>query len=652
MMNGKKLTTMAAFTAVCAAACFAAPSPAGGRASCGGSNEPRQLIWAYWGHEPSEFLRRKTGGALSIGEWLPAWYDRMHGEELIAKAAAIGINTVYCHYFKGLGLKHEHDNMERTRKFVEIAHRHGVRVLGYCTFGTMFYETLKDEVPDLEKWARIEYNGSINPWRPHQYFRWRPCRESRGYMEYIKSVVTYGVSHVGLDGFHFDNMSVQKCYCERCQRAFREWLTANVPNPYETCGLPHFSNVLLPPDPLPPGLKEELHDPLVLWCDRFRHARHDAAASELFDHVRKVGGKLIVHNTGVFGTTFRGTGAYLPGAWKSDMQFTENGKLVRCVNGRNITQILAYKASRRMGFKLLDSNWPRDAERGLAMIEGVDQMVRLLAQGMIYGDVCGTHWLLRSTKHGDRVVMDDPVVYSAVSNAFAFYRANPELYDGAPVARTRLLFATDTLYGWSGPGIRSGIVEFIKLGDRLSDLGVPYLLTLEEDVDSISPGEILLLPDMRYVNDTLHAKIVAAAARGVRIVLTGKYGLYNENGRERDMDNPVRGLSEVRNVLHEIPDETRIRAFGPDGSEIRGVMVETTVNSSGDFVFHMMRPDNEKALDFVEVKLAEPRISAASKASLRSFDPGCRLESAECADGSATLRVRGLRTMASVLFGK
>ena len=642
-----------ALAAVCAAAALlsAAPAQAAEAASANGRPGPGQVIWAYWGHEPSEFLKRKSGGAFAIGEWLAAWYDRMLSEELVAKAAAIGINTVYCHYFKGLGLRHEHDNMERTRKFVEIAHRYGVRVLGYCTFGTMFYETMKDEVPDLEKWARIQYNGSIDPWRPHQYFRWRPCRESRGYMDYMKSVIAYGVQHVGLDGFHFDNMSVQRCYCDRCQRAFREWLAANVPNPYDACGLPHFRNVLLPPDPLPPGMGEELHDPIVLWCDRFRHARHDAAASEIFDHVRKVGGKIVVHNTGVFGTTFRGTGAYMPGARKSDMLFTENGKLIGCENGRNITQILAYKASRRYGFTLLDSNWRR-ADGKHAMIEGVDLMQRFLAQAMIYGNTCGTHWLLRSTRHGDRVMMDDPVVYSTVSNAFTFFRANPKLYDGSPVARTRLLFATDTLYGWSGPGRNSGIVEFIKLGDRLSDMGVPFLLTLEEDVDSVSPGELLVLPDMRYVNAALHAKIVAAASRGVRIVLTGKYGLYDENGRERDLDNPIIGLSEVRDTLRGIPDKARIKAFGPDGGEIRGIMVETTVNSSGEFVFHMLRPGNENTLDFVEVPLAEPRISASSKATLRSFDPGCRLESAECADGKATLRVRGLRTMASVVFGK
>ena len=44
-----------------------------GGAPCQADVRDRPVIWAYWGHEPSEFLQRKGGmpGMFSLGEWMP-----------------------------------------------------------------------------------------------------------------------------------------------------------------------------------------------------------------------------------------------------------------------------------------------------------------------------------------------------------------------------------------------------------------------------------------------------------------------------------------------------------------------------------------------------------------------------------------------------
>ena len=120
-----------------------------------------------------------------------------------------------------------------------------------------------------------------------------------------------------------------------------------------------------------------------------------------------------------------------------------------------------------------------------------------------------------------------------------------------------------------------------------------------------------------------------------------------------------RGFAARRGVLRTAHGDVQTPVFMPVGTQatvktleprdLHDLRVQILLGNT----YHLLlRPGNENTLDFVEVPLAEPRISASSKARLRSFDPGCQLESAKCADGKATLRVRGLRTMASVVFEK
>ena len=119
-----------------------------------GVDSASATVWSYWNHEPADHLRRmgySRPSVFTVGEWLPQWYDRLHGEELISKVADCGVDTVYSHFFKGFGIKHEHAEMERTKEFAKIAHRHGVKVLGYCQFNSLYYEAMLDEVPDLEQ---------------------------------------------------------------------------------------------------------------------------------------------------------------------------------------------------------------------------------------------------------------------------------------------------------------------------------------------------------------------------------------------------------------------------------------------------------------------------------------------------------------------
>ena len=97
-------------------------------------------VWTYWNHEPADHLRRMTYSnptVFTTGEWLSDWYERLHGGALIGTVADLGVDTVYCHFFKGFGLAHEQVEMLRTRDFVKLAHARGVKVLGYCQLNSL-----------------------------------------------------------------------------------------------------------------------------------------------------------------------------------------------------------------------------------------------------------------------------------------------------------------------------------------------------------------------------------------------------------------------------------------------------------------------------------------------------------------------------------
>ena len=613
-------------------------------------------VWSYWNHEPADHLRRMSYSAPSVftlGEWLPEWYERLHGEELIGKAASLGVDTVYCHFFKGFGLKHEHDEMERTREFAKIAHSRGVKVLGYCQMNSLYYEAMLGEIPDLEKWTRRNGDGSIAVYTSN-YYRWSPCVESREYTDYMKKVVRYGIEHVGLDGFHFDNSYARDCHCERCQKAFRAWLAENVQNPRETCGLADFSYVRIPPKPEIAEPQLELHDPLHLWRQKFRHAQIARFHKEIFDYVKSFGpDKLVLHNP-AFGRGRFDTAAVDVAVEPEscDILLAENPRFIREeAGGALVTQVAAYKLGRRLGFKVFDSTWPKvlaDAEWGeprASIPRDADSILRFYAQGMIYGDIAGCPWLVRSTKNGGGVILDDSLQAGLAGKAFKFYKVNRErLYDTVPTARTKLLYATDTFYGWSG--VTAGFAAFFEATERLNREGVPYTVAMEGDIAAMTSGELLVLPDIRFLSRRLFDAIAAADGRGVKILPLGRAGRYDENGKERAKDNPIFELRQIANKVSEVPHEFKVDMSAP------GIMAETQVNKRGERILHLLRPGNSSTVPSLRVVLdASVGRILALPPELFTLDDGCSLADAQRdTAGRITLTIRNFRTMCSVVL--
>ncbi len=610
----------------------------------------KQVIWSNWNHEPIDHLRRLGENKISIftlGEWLPEWYDRLHSVELIKKGAEMGINTIYTHFFKGFGLIHEHDDMERMREFVEIAHKYGVEVIGYIQLGTLNYETLLDEIPNLKEWIAVDTNGKPLTYGSH-YYRWRPCLESREFIEYYKKVLLYGLKHVGLDGFHFDGSRVRECYCDKCLASFRKYLNETIKNPRELVGLNHFNHVEFPPEvSYWTGGVDEVHDVITLYRGRFRHLQLHKAQSELFDFIKENGGKHVLHNPGLLRPDFGGYIDPQLNPKSCDFVFGENNNFIVHKNGKNEHQVLAYKVAERFNFKLFDAPWlhmsksPTDDED--VVIPNEKSIIdRFLTQGMIFGNISGAPWFVRSQKMGSKVTIDDENHYNTTKNAFDYFKQNAELYDAKTVTKVKLLYATDTFYGY----VKTGYVDFQKTANDLTKNGVPYSIITEDQIDNVEQGEVIVLPNYRYAPTSQYEKIKSATERGVRVLMIGSYGLCTENGKERDHRNPIRNLQGLDNVLTEIPDDVKIK------TDVSDALLEIRRNAKGNYVFHVLRIDNDDTLKTAEFEFNSDLFGNEVNAKLYSIDPDCALDSVTIKDGVVKIKIRNLTTMASIEFSK
>jgi len=186
----------------------------------------REPVFMVGSHEPLSF-RRRTGYASAYEE---ERFAQDHSEEVVKGLAKRGITWVRFHFFKGFGLKAEADEIEMTRKFVKLCHKHGIKVELYTQFGTLHYETLLAEDEDMLSWCAVTEDGqTATIVYGHHDFRAKPCLVRNGYWDYFKKVLDKGLEIQG-DGFGFDNVGnpaePEACHCPECRRAFVKHLKA------------------------------------------------------------------------------------------------------------------------------------------------------------------------------------------------------------------------------------------------------------------------------------------------------------------------------------------------------------------------------------------------------------------------------------------
>lgn len=236
-------------------------------------------FWAGW--EPHRHYQRRGGSRGTFyfgnGPWVEEWGQRLFSDEAIELAAGMGATILVTQFYKGIGRKMESSLWPALRDFTERCHRRGIKVWGYVQGSSIYPEFMSLERPDMDDWVSVDYHGKQQCWGA-SYFRLTPCLTSEAYRDYMVSVVRDGMSLVGLDDLHVDNSYYKHCWCERCQKKFRDYLTARG-DLEQTTGIPDARHIKAPP--LPKN-SDHVQDPLrIHWIefgvqvrlDFYRHLR-------------------------------------------------------------------------------------------------------------------------------------------------------------------------------------------------------------------------------------------------------------------------------------------------------------------------------------------------------------------------------------------
>lgn len=227
---------------------------------------PRRECWFWAGWEPDRYYRR-IGARSTLyfgnGDWIADWRAKLEGRACLKALQEAGGSLLITRFYKGFGLAVERKEWDSLKRFVELAHAHGIKVWGYLQGQSLFGEFLFNEQPEARDWVARSHDGTQKHWAG-AYNRFAICLTSPEYLKMLESVVREGLKHVNLDGFHMDNNYYSHCYCSRCKRLFREWLSAR--GDLETLTGIEKADCVEPP-PLSQEA-EMLPDPLaILWIE-------------------------------------------------------------------------------------------------------------------------------------------------------------------------------------------------------------------------------------------------------------------------------------------------------------------------------------------------------------------------------------------------
>ncbi|MBW1696418.1 MAG: family 10 glycosylhydrolase [Deltaproteobacteria bacterium] len=481
---------------------------------------PVKALHAGDNKHPQWWLR---DGICFVGNWEPlsfrirngrvprdymAHYEFEHQESTVRELKQAGVNMVITHFYKGLGLEHEKEDLSYTRKLVKNLKKHGMYAGAYIG-STLFSETLYREIPGSSDWVQLNRRGEPIIYSD-QYFRERADFTQDGYREQIKKVVEKAIEDYGVDLIHFDNFytmfPLDAGHTRHIQRLFREYLETKY-RPKQRKERLGFEDVsLVRPPRVANRPMAPVTDPLVQEWIEFRVEVLSDFVRELSTHIRKLNPETIVEFNphGIWGQN----NAYANGMDHarllplSDIFWSEDPDHARYFPDQNrlVSKIRSYKLGRKFGNALFSyNNSPLELAEAMAF------------NRMCLGDV---PWSIIENEEATRVNRE----------FISFFNRNKELYrDLETIADVGVMrdFESLTFGGWV-PFLATVQAEQVLIQNR-----VPFTLLFDQDWDNLEDYKVVVLAAQENLTneeiDRLESYLQGGGALAVVGSTTGAY---------------------------------------------------------------------------------------------------------------------------------
>ena len=514
--------------------------------------DPLTTRWTFGAHEPYTMYRRVgnhcTGGIDGNAQWVKPWLD-WWDEHAPEKMEELGLNFLHSRFYKGMGWEVEKKDFPNVQKFVRNCHRHGVKALAYVQFCTLYPEVMRAEIPDIENWAGIDFMGRKNLYGGYngQYFRWAPCLTCKEWEEYTKRMCTIALTDGGFDGIMFDNVFDMPCYCDRCQKAFRAYLT-KIENPAERFGFDDLSYMLLPRLDMSRLRDMDVKDPVLQSWALWRCGLMNGLLMRLRAHIKSVKPDAIVSGNP---SPYRSRARFLATAQNmAELSKAFDFIIMQSANfpevkpkGVIVNRVRDLKYAQDMGQRIValcDTDTKiipeREANFMLPLVEDV-----------VFGGIPTDRTIIAPAPEPGFVNAEVFAKRKVLHQKFnAFVSAHRDAL-GSPTVHSVRIFYPEREVLFSEP-THQGVTaaEEIFLRNRVP---YGYLVSSPDDVFTVPQGtEVIVVPGLVSLSDAQIAALVGWAKKGGRLVVTGDAGRYDDWNAQRRVNTFLPQLKGLPNV--------------------------------------------------------------------------------------------------------
>ena len=435
--------------------------------------------------------------------------------------------------YKGFGFKAEKENMDKVAKAAAIAHKYGLKVDTYIQWNTMAYETFFSEVPEAKKdlWYQTDVNGKpiMLGYGYQQSFRFRPCFNHDGYMNYLKEkIIRYAVEVIKTDFIHFDNFDYNPPsdpdFNPATIAAFRKYIEDKYSSSkrIERFGFDDVSNFLPPMwnESNPADKMVEIQDPLIQeWVD-FRCWTLTTRLAECARFARSLKKEIVIECNphGLTGTNR----AWEIGINHPDLMqytnviWTEDGNNPRWKGGVAIGKFRHYKLGRTTNnFIMTYNGTPQDFAENLALNRTIGYLGNIPT--------------------------------GVAKDYLDFWLANKEFYINAKGAEK-----VAVLRGYPSMAYNTREThQAVNMAEQvLQQRQIPFDIIFDQQIGQLDKYYVVVLANQESLTDETIGALKTFTANGGGLVVSGNTGVFDGWRRARKQNMLQEMLSEKGTVTN------------------------------------------------------------------------------------------------------